>query len=131
LQRQTRLEGGFQGRTNKLVDSCYSFWQGGALAIIHMIRTRGHDLSDVEATAASLNSDHAGVEIEVASDGPRIHVARDESGELSFNQKALQQYVLHCAQEFDRGGLKDKPGKSRDYYHRCVYVVPFVHKYVK
>jgi len=29
-----RLEGGFQGRTNKLVDSCYSFWQGAALAIV-------------------------------------------------------------------------------------------------
>ena len=27
--RQMRLEGGFQGRTNKLVDGCYSFWQGG------------------------------------------------------------------------------------------------------
>jgi Prenyltransferase and squalene oxidase repeat len=25
--RQMRLEGGFQGRTNKLVDGCYSFWQ--------------------------------------------------------------------------------------------------------
>ncbi|PAA52002.1 hypothetical protein BOX15_Mlig007226g3 [Macrostomum lignano] len=24
--RQMRFEGGFQGRTNKLVDSCYSFW---------------------------------------------------------------------------------------------------------
>uniref|UniRef100_A0A165WRE6 Protein farnesyltransferase subunit beta n=1 Tax=Daucus carota subsp. sativus TaxID=79200 RepID=A0A165WRE6_DAUCS len=34
------LEGGFQGRTNKLVDGCYSFWQGGASALIqrlHMI----------------------------------------------------------------------------------------------
>lgn len=29
LRRQGRLEGGFQGRTNKLVDSCYSFWQVG------------------------------------------------------------------------------------------------------
>ena len=27
LRRQVKLEGGFQGRTNKLVDSCYSFWQ--------------------------------------------------------------------------------------------------------
>jgi protein farnesyltransferase subunit beta len=29
--RQMRLEGGFQGRANKLVDGCYSFWQGGYL----------------------------------------------------------------------------------------------------
>ena len=25
--RQGRVEGGFQGRTNKLVDGCYSLWQ--------------------------------------------------------------------------------------------------------
>jgi hypothetical protein len=27
LHMQTRQEGGFRGRTNKLVDSCYSYWQ--------------------------------------------------------------------------------------------------------
>ena len=32
--RQMRLEGGFQGRTNKLVDGCYSFWQGGTVALL-------------------------------------------------------------------------------------------------
>ena len=35
--RQMKYEGGFQGRTNKLVDGCYSFWQGGAFPIIHMV----------------------------------------------------------------------------------------------
>lgn len=34
-----RLEGGFQGRTEKLVDGCYSFWQGGAFPLIHTILT--------------------------------------------------------------------------------------------
>jgi Prenyltransferase and squalene oxidase repeat len=43
----------------------------------------------------------------------------DDTGFLSFNQKALQRYVLHCAQEVEKGGLRDKPGKSRDYYHSC------------
>jgi protein farnesyltransferase subunit beta len=33
LWRQMKVEGGFQGRTNKLVDSCYSFWQGSAFAM--------------------------------------------------------------------------------------------------
>ena len=37
--KQMSYEGGFQGRTNKLVDGCYSFWQGGALPLIHMILT--------------------------------------------------------------------------------------------
>merc|ERR1719486_1510232 len=33
--RQMSLEGGFQGRTNKLVDSCYSFWQGALFPLLH------------------------------------------------------------------------------------------------
>ncbi|XP_045502785.1 protein farnesyltransferase subunit beta [Colias croceus] len=37
VNRQMRLEGGFQGRTNKLVDGCYSFWQGAILPIISAI----------------------------------------------------------------------------------------------
>ncbi|KAI8373007.1 terpenoid cyclases/protein prenyltransferase alpha-alpha toroid [Radiomyces spectabilis] len=32
--RQMALEGGFQGRTNKLVDGCYSFWGAGDFPII-------------------------------------------------------------------------------------------------
>jgi len=32
--RQMDIEGGFNGRTNKLVDACYSFWQGGAYLIV-------------------------------------------------------------------------------------------------
>tara|TARA_R110002050_G_scaffold192667_1_gene327597 strand:+ start:669 stop:941 length:273 start_codon:yes stop_codon:yes gene_type:complete len=27
-------EGGFQGRTNKLVDGCYSFWQGALFPML-------------------------------------------------------------------------------------------------
>lgn len=34
VNRQLSIEGGFQGRTNKLVDSCYSFWQG-AIPVMH------------------------------------------------------------------------------------------------
>lgn len=36
-----KLEGGFQGRTNKLVDSCYSFWQGGAFPLIYTVLAKG------------------------------------------------------------------------------------------
>jgi protein farnesyltransferase subunit beta len=31
----------------------------------------------------------------------------------------LQRYILYCAQNFTDGGLRDKPGKSRDFYHTC------------
>jgi len=33
-QRQMRFAGGFQGRCNKLVDSCYSYWVGGCFPLI-------------------------------------------------------------------------------------------------
>jgi hypothetical protein len=37
LQRQTAMEGGFNGRTNKLVDGCYSFWQGGLFPLLQRV----------------------------------------------------------------------------------------------
>lgn len=33
--RHSSFEGGFSGRTNKLVDGCYSFWVGGVFPILH------------------------------------------------------------------------------------------------
>jgi len=85
--RQMSFEGGFQGRTNKLVDGCYSLWQGGAFPIIHSILAREGD------KALSSSS-------------------------WMFNQEALQEYVLICCQHAG-GGLIDKPGKARDFYHTC------------
>ena len=38
--RQMPVEGGFQGRTNKLVDGCYSFWQGGTFAAVQLYEQR-------------------------------------------------------------------------------------------
>jgi protein farnesyltransferase subunit beta len=35
-----------------------------------------------------------------------------------FDQEALQEYILLCCQE-PKGGLVDKPGKARDFYHTC------------
>jgi len=140
LQRQMKVEGGFQGRTNKLVDSCYSFWQGAAFALMNMIRNGGDDVYDVSKWIASkiegeddesdegdeggnerANNDRdedgkdAVVDLE---DIGHILTADDLNGELACNQKALQKYILHCAQN-ESGGLKDKPGKSRDFYHSC------------
>ena len=36
VSRQMIKEGGFNGRTNKLVDSCYSFWQGSIFNLLFM-----------------------------------------------------------------------------------------------
>ncbi|XP_041969085.1 protein farnesyltransferase subunit beta [Aricia agestis] len=40
VNRQMCVEGGFQGRTNKLVDGCYSFWQGAVFPIISAILSK-------------------------------------------------------------------------------------------
>lgn len=34
VEKQLSVEGGFNGRVNKLVDSCYSFWQGAVFPIL-------------------------------------------------------------------------------------------------
>jgi protein farnesyltransferase subunit beta len=76
-------EGGFQGRTNKLVDGCYSFWQGGVFPLLdqaYVSKTRSVDAI----------------------------VASEVSGWM-FDEDALQKYILVCCQ--DAGGLRDKPGK--------------------
>jgi protein farnesyltransferase subunit beta len=36
VQRQMEMEGGYQGRCNKLVDGCYCFWVGGAFPLLHL-----------------------------------------------------------------------------------------------
>uniref|UniRef100_A0A8C3HVA9 Farnesyltransferase, CAAX box, subunit beta n=1 Tax=Chrysemys picta bellii TaxID=8478 RepID=A0A8C3HVA9_CHRPI len=85
--RQMRFEGGFQGRCNKLVDGCYSFWQAGLLPLLHRA----------------------------------LHAKGDPALSMThwmFDQQALQEYILLCCQ-CPVGGLLDKPGKSRDFYHTC------------
>lgn len=89
VNRQMRLEGGFQGRTNKLVDGCYSFWQAGAMPMIQGILSK---------------NDESSVMTEIDS--------------WLFNSRALQEYILIYCQS-PNGGLIDKPGKTKDLYHTC------------
>ncbi|KAH8073720.1 prenyltransferase [Aureococcus anophagefferens] len=122
-RRQTRVEGGFQGRTNKLVDGCYSFWQGGTLALVAHVR-RGHTRSDeappglvwrpggrAPPPAPPPPADDLDLDLDLDLDGCRGPTLGDE--------RALQRYILLCAQVYPEGGLRDKPGKNRDYYHTC------------
>jgi len=87
INKQHRYEGGFAGRTNKLVDGCYSFWEAAVIPIVHVF---------------------------LAQKNPQLIPAN----KWLFNQRALQEYLLCCCQEAS-GGLIDKPGKIRDYYHTC------------
>ena len=91
VRRQMSFEGGFSGRANKLVDGCYSFWVGAATAIVSMLPTA--------------------MEVD-----PWLQ--DDATTTVLFDQGMLQRYTLTCAQN-TKGGLRDKPSKSRDHYHSC------------
>ena len=52
---QGTMEGGFMGRTCKLVDGCYSFWQGGLLALLENSLMDGRTPSNLAGVDA-LNS---------------------------------------------------------------------------
>lgn len=90
--RQYAPEGGLSGRTNKLVDGCYSTWVGGCWALV-----------------------------EAALNGPQKEVPLGPAGELVlennkgvvgslWSREGLARYILTCCQAM-RGGLRDKPGK--------------------
>ena len=93
VSRQENVEGGFNGRTNKLVDSCYSFWLGSLICLLQR---------ELEAQGSE------GV--------PRIDAPKARRS--VFNPCALQEWILHCCQMQD-GGFRDKPGVRQDFYHTC------------
>ena len=94
-QRQMAFEGGFQGRTNKLVDSCYTFWVGACFPLLERAAWEGH--------------------VGRASQRPPPPFAlRVPAPDVA----ALARYVLGaCAHA--GGGLQDKPDAGRDFYHTC------------
>ena len=79
--RQYAPEGGFAGRTNKLVDGCYSHWVGGCWPLLEasISGPQGQDDLTKPAYPGSL-----------------------------FSREGLIRYVLSCCQA-DEGGLRDKP----------------------
>ena len=81
--RQYAPEGGFAGRTNKVVDGCYSHWIGGCWPLVEAALDGSHGLS------SSLSS----------SSTARL-----------FDGEGLARYILGCCQA-PTGGLRDKPSK--------------------
>jgi protein farnesyltransferase subunit beta len=108
-RRQMGFEGGFNGRANKLVDGCYSFWQGGALAIV----SRLHD-----ATKTREGSDDPWLSDQSNRSTTTSTTATNDDLTLLFDDGMLQRYILLCAQDV-HGGLRDKPSANRDFYHSC------------
>lgn len=102
VNRQMRLEGGFQGRTNKLVDGCYSFWQGATVPIIQSLILQNQSSENILENFESIDTIQNSL------------LAK----EILFDHSCLQEYILMACQS-PRGGLIDKPGKPRDFYHTC------------
>jgi protein farnesyltransferase subunit beta len=96
VQRQGALEGGFCGRTHKLVDGCYSLWQGGLFPLLR---------SQMPLLLSQLRPG-------------RAPACPPSPGPALYSSARLQGWVLSCCQA-PEGGLRDKPGKPRDLYHTC------------
>jgi protein farnesyltransferase subunit beta len=80
--RQYAPEGGFSGRTNKLVDGCYSHWVGDCWPLVQ----------------SALNGPYR--------DGDAV----PEMPQYLFSREGLARYIMNCCQN-KNGGLRDKPGK--------------------
>ncbi|KOS19933.1 Protein farnesyltransferase subunit beta [Escovopsis weberi] len=98
--RQYAPEGGLSGRTNKLVDGCYSHWVGGCWPLIEA-SLRGPEGPSAEAEAEA---------------GP----GGAEADDSLFSRNGLIRYILCCCQDMSkRGGMRDKPSRYSDAYHSC------------
>lgn len=82
------------------MDSCYSFWQGALFPLIDLIEN-GIQFNEMNDQNNNKNREE-----------------KLEDGSWLFRQQSLQEYILICCQDRD-GGLRDKPGKTRDLYHTC------------
>ena len=116
VSRQMPVEGGFQGRTNKLVDGCYSFWQGAVPLMLDYLLTHPQGAAYGPGDAYACGGVKGGEEEEEVGGLMEANIVR--LGTQLYSQEALQDYILIAAQN-PRGGLRDKPGKSPDYYHTC------------
>ncbi|KAK3316279.1 terpenoid cyclases/protein prenyltransferase alpha-alpha toroid [Apodospora peruviana] len=113
--RQYAPEGGFSGRTNKLVDGCYSHWVGGCFPLIEAC------LSTPAADArTSSNDDRKPAVADAAAAAGTKPQLLSPAPETLFSREGLIRYILCCCQDdTKRGGLRDKPGKFSDAYHTC------------
>jgi len=90
---QTSPEGGFAGRTNKLVDACYSHWVGGCWALVEAALSGGDSAKDTTMDATT----------------PEL-----------WSREGLTRYLLCCGQQpGKKGGMRDKPSARPDGYHTC------------
>jgi protein farnesyltransferase subunit beta len=118
--RQHATSGGFDGRTQKLADGCYSYWMASVFAALNLIdasRASASASARVSiSTAATLQAQLLGTDVQVAGDAV---AADDARGDYLFDQELLCGFVAACCTDTRTGGLRDKPPKPADLYHSC------------
>ena len=108
--------GGFRGRTNKLVDGCYSWWVGGCVVLVEGLLGLGeHEKGAVHEQEAKEQGKSDEEDAWDDVEGWFYFLFFDGTSSTSpsdslFNRQALQEYVLYAAQH-SAGGLVDKPPK--------------------
>lgn len=109
-RRQMSYEGGFSGRSNKLVDGCYSFWQGAGVVLTSWaVQEQQKQKSDKVNNLATEPRQ---------PEDPWLVTTTATPKSALFNAAPLERYILLCCQDVN-GGLRDKPSKGRDFYHSC------------
>uniref|UniRef100_A0A0X3PET7 Protein farnesyltransferase subunit beta n=1 Tax=Schistocephalus solidus TaxID=70667 RepID=A0A0X3PET7_SCHSO len=104
--RQLPTEGGFQGRTNKLVDSCYSFWVGALFPLLEdVLCARGDPALNFETTLF----DASALQEYILLCCQKVFYMRPGL--------SVPSYLLETDGNDSSGGLVDKPGKNVDPYH--------------
>ncbi|XP_075492895.1 protein farnesyltransferase subunit beta-like isoform X1 [Primulina tabacum] len=114
------VECGFQGRTNKLVDGCYSFWQGGTAAIIqrlHLIVNKQLGLpyafkhgSSVETGKCSADSDFADRDqVSEGASSPVNDVCRLEQEGAGISNASHPMELTKNGDNFIRGHICMRP----------------------
>lgn len=91
------VEGGFQGRTNKLVDGCYSYWMGGIFYILS--RQASSPLFDVYKLKQYL-----------------LNCCQSESGGLLDKPEKFPDYYHTC---YDLAGLSIVQSLCRQYHQEA------------
>jgi hypothetical protein len=104
VQRQGAIEGGFNGRTNKLADGCYSFWQGAVFSI----------LADAARVGAAGGGSNSAAEAAAHTLGPAQHMRppRTEASDSALQVAA-------------RRGATGARGRPRHVHaaHACVHML--------
>lgn len=105
--RQYAPEGGFSGRTNKLVDGCYSHWVGACFPLIEACLNSS--TANRGSSGGGLAADDPAATTTTTNKSKRKLPPAEES---LFSREGLIRYILCCCQDqTKRGGLRDKPGK--------------------